>query len=182
LGGGLIQAILNSIFQFAVGEFVSRIGTALLEVFCVGTLGLAPLLTASFLDIHLHGAGLTQPLAHLNDFIQLGQLFLYAFAMIGTLVWLLLARSTNAHVLFRIVLGLVTIAITIVSVGIFMQDPTMSTKLSDFLVMMSIVCLIGCLATYFFLLMCESAPVKPAGSSYRKDINKLVGQAEASHP
>ena len=177
---GAIKLAVDWLAQIAANEFLRRIGSAILEVLCVGTLGVTPLLAASFLNIHSQDGSVAGSMANLRQYVQLGQLFLYSFAMIGTLLWLLLARSTGAHLLFRVLLGLATLAVAIIAVGVFMQDPRMSTQLNDFLVQVSFGCFFTCLITYFFLLMCESAPPRPAGAAFQPDINKLVQNAEAA--
>lgn len=169
-------ALLRGIYE---NELVQRLGIAILEVGCVGALGVVPLFAAAYLQSSDPSIPVSAATLSLRNLIELGQLYLYSFSLIGTLLWLLLARSNGAHVSLRVVLGFLVLIIAASCIGVYMQNPAMSSKLPAHLVSFSVLCFASCLILYFVLLLCSSSEAPTASETLNRDVKGLVERAES---
>jgi hypothetical protein len=102
-----------------------------------------------------------------------GQLFLYAFSLLGMLLWLAFFNWTTPVRLHRWVLGLIVLIVGFVLVALGGIDPTFSTIQNPAIVSLSFWCY-GLYTLIYFLLLLGANQSPPAvGSTFQVDVERL---------
>lgn len=108
-----------------------------------------------------------------------GQLFLYAFSLLGILLWLAFFDWTTPVRLYRWVLGLVVLIVGFALVGLGGIDPTFSTIQNRSVVSLSFWCYGAYTLIYFLLLLAAKEPPPSAGDTFRVDADRLKAKFNA---
>jgi hypothetical protein len=165
----LSNDILNSAKQL-----LYVLGKAFAEVFVVTIFGIFPFLLAvlRYNTIQHPQAGIDIIPVFQQSFSG-GQLFLYAFSLLGTLLWLAFFNWTTPIRLHRWLLGLIVLVVGFVLVGLGGIDPTFSTIQNPAIVSLSFWCYGAYTVIYFLLLLEAKQPPPPAGNTFKADAEKL---------
>jgi len=143
------------------------------EVSLVCGIALVPLLLLPLIE-HLRSS-LDVPVAVLWQAISSGQLYLYSFAMLGTLHWLSQKDSVD-HPAFppRKYLSLFVWLPAIIMFIVYSFDPSLSKPLSHTLIWISIVFYVLYVVLYYILLVFEKLPPPDADKSLSRGAKVLI--------
>lgn len=144
------------------------------EVFVVTIFSLIPLVISAL----AHNAGKENYQFEITPIIQSsfggGQLFLYSFSLIGTLIWLSFVRWDIPRIAPRIVIGLIVVVTGFLITSLAGIDPTLSNIKNPFLIDVSYYIYFATILTYYLLLFfCKIEPPSPE-ESLNKGSNDLM--------
>lgn len=155
-------------------ELIHSAGKALAEVLVVTIFGIFPFLLAvlRYNTIQHPQTGIDIAPVFEQSFSG-GQLFLYTFSLLGTLLWLAFFDWTAPVRLHRWVLGLAVLLVGFVLVGLGGIDPTFSTIRNQAIVSLSFWCY-GLYTLFYFLLLLGAKQTPPAaGATFNADAERL---------
>jgi hypothetical protein len=143
------------------------------EIFFVCGISLVPLLLLPLIE-HLR-SNLDVPATILWQAISSGQLYLYSFALLGTLHWLS-QKDRNDQSLFppRKYLTLFVWVPAIIMFIVYSFDPSLSKPLSRTLIWISILFYLLYVALYYILLVFEKLPPPSAQQQLAQETDILI--------
>lgn len=159
-----------------IGEFLTdRFAKAFAEVAVVTICGILPFLLAvlRYNTIKHPQAGIEIAPVFLESFSG-GQLFLYAFSLLGTLLWLAIFNWTIPRRPLRWILGLCVVIVGFALVGLGGIDPSFSTIQNVEIVGLSKWCYGLFTLIYFLLLLAAKEPPPKAGATFASDAGKMA--------
>jgi hypothetical protein len=157
-------------------------GTAAAEVLVTAMFALAPLLITAIV-YNYKNAGNFDLGQGVDQAIGGGQLFLYAYALIGTIIWLAFVKWDREMHGPRRILGIITLLAAFAIVGMLGLDPTISSAKNAVIVKASYWTYVAFLVIYYLLLFyLEIDPPDPeeslkSGSQKLKQRYKNLGGA-----
>ncbi len=143
------------------------------EVGLVCGIALVPLLLLPLIE-HLR-SNLEVPATVLWQAISSGQLYLYSFALLGTLHWLSQKdRADRPYFPPRKYLSLCVWLPAIIMFIVYSFDPSLSKRLSRTLILISIIFYLLYVVLYYVLLVFEKLPPPPANKSLSDGAEVLI--------
>lgn len=161
-------------------KFFSRPSThwsAFQEVAVTAVVSLVPLLITAVIfnykneNVFEFGAGV-------KGAIGGGQLFLYAYALLGTIVWLAFMKSDRPMNAPRRILGFLTFIAALFIVALLGLDPTISNAKNPFILKASYVTYGAFLIAHYLLLFFVEIDPPPAGQSIADSTKGLMDKFE----
>ncbi|MBB4370181.1 hypothetical protein GGD63_002974 [Bradyrhizobium sp. cir1] len=108
-----------------------------------------------------------------------GQLYLYAFSLLGTLLWLSIFKWTVPQRAYKWILGLIVTLAGFLIAALGGIDPTFSTINNTAIVRLSYYCYALFVVIYFMLLIGEKEKPPSARSTLRQEADALVDKLKA---
>jgi hypothetical protein len=172
IGRRILDEITN-LFGVWIRPFLESIA----EVLIVTLIGIAPFLLAVIRHnaINDKASEFDIGTVFVSSFSG-GQLYLYAFSMLGTLLWLSIFKWTVPQRAYRWFLALVVVLIGFLIVALGGIDPTFSTINNAAIVRLSFYCYGSFVIIYFLLLIGEKEKPSSARKTFREEANALVGK------
>lgn len=159
-------------FKNVILPILKCAGYSFSEVLVVCIFGIAPLFAVA-----LRASEQTNAVDSIASSITRGQLFLYAFSLIGTLAWLSIAnwRIPSGVIKSIIALFVLVMIMLIFSFGIF--DPTFEELKNENSVIWSYIIYFYAIFLYFAILMVINFPSIELGGVFRRGASSLIGKA-----
>lgn len=136
----------------------------------VTALGLAPLFA---LAVRATEVGLT-PQGLVGDALSRGQLFFYAFSLVGTLVWLTIANWQIKNGVAKSLLGLLVVISIILTLSFGVFDPTFKSLNSASAVYWSYVLFSLNVVIYFCILVLVHLQPMDLGSALKSGASSMI--------
>jgi hypothetical protein len=175
----LIEYLLKAIDDFLSAN-LARYLESLAEVLVVAFFGLFPFVVA----VIRHNA-----IADASDAFEFittfessfsgGQLYLYAFSLFGTLMWLAFFNWTIPFYKSRLVIAAIVIVIGFLIVAMGGVDPTFSSIRNKSLVELSYYCYAICIALYLLLLLISKSKPPTVDDTVDTEANSLISKARS---
>lgn len=153
-------------------------GSALAEVLVTSILALTPLMSSALLYSYINPQAINLSDA-LKQAIGGGQLFLFAYSVFGTIIWLAFIKWDKEMHGPRRLFGFIALALTILIVPLLGLDPTLSKAKNQVIVTASY-CFYGAfLCIYYLLLFYLEIDPPPADESLKSGSQKLKARYQS---
>lgn len=147
----------------------------LAEVAIVVFFGIFPFIVAVLRHNALAGSNIDVPTVF-TESLSGGQLYLYAFSLFGTLLWLSVFNWTIPRRLYRLALAAIVIVLGFIIVALGGVDPTFSKLQNTAIVTMSFYCYGAFIVIYFLLLFGSKETPPAARASLDDEAKELMGK------
>lgn len=185
IGGKQTLSGINSMLRVAVdavGAFIEGKGApyieALVEVLVVVFFGIFPFIVAVVRYNMVNSASDAFEFATIfNNSFSGGQLYLYAFSLFGTLMWLSFFNWTIPFYKSRILIAAIVLVIGLLIVAMGGIDPTFSTIKNKPIVELSHYCYGICIILYLLLLLISKAEPPSVNETTESEAKSLINKA-----
>jgi hypothetical protein len=166
----------------AIRDFFERTGApyveAAAEVIIVVLFGIFPFIVAVVrYNMIKNASDSFEITTTFNDSFSGGQLYLYAFSLFGTLMWLSFFNWTIPFYKSRIFIAAIVIFIGFLIVAMGGIDPTFSTIKNKSIVNLSYYCYVSCIVLYLFLLVISKAEPPSVNETTDFEAKNLIDRA-----
>lgn len=173
----MLRAIFESIGDFVEGPAAPYLEAAA-EVAVVVFFGIFPFIVAVVRYNMVNNASDAFEFATtFNDSFSGGQLYLYAFSLFGTLMWLSFFNWTIPFYKSRIFVAGIVLIIGLLIVAMGGIDPTFSTIKNKSIVKLSHYCYAICIALYLILLLISKAQPPSVNETTETEAKSLIDKA-----
>jgi hypothetical protein len=173
----MVRAAVESVTSFFDGKG-SRYIEAVAEVFVVVFFGLFPFIVAVIrYNMITEGSDALEVNAAFHSSFSGGQLYLYAFSLFGTLMWLSFFNWTIPFYKSRIFIAAIVLVIGLIIVAMGGIDPTFSTIKNKSLVALSQYFYAICIILYVLLLLISKAEPPSVKETTDSQATDLIDKA-----
>jgi hypothetical protein len=172
-----MRAAVDAIRDFIEGPAAPYLEAAA-EVIVVVLFGIFPFIVAVVrYNVVNNASDAFEFAATFNDSFSGGQLYLYAFSLFGTLMWLSFFNWTIPYYRSRLFIAALVIVIGFLIVAMGGIDPTFSTIKNKSIVKLSQYCYGICIVLYLLLLLISKAEPPSVNQTTETEAKSLIDKA-----
>ncbi|WJR79645.1 hypothetical protein [Bradyrhizobium sp. NP1] len=171
------RSAIETLEEFIEGRAAPYL-EALAEVVVVVFFGILPFIVAVIrYNVVNNVSDVFEYTTTFNDSFSGGQLYLYAFSLFGTLMWLSFFNWTIPFYKSRILIAAIVIVVGLLIVAMGGIDPTFSTIKNKSVVKLSHYCYAICIILYLLLLLISKAEPPSVNETTESEARSLMARA-----